>query len=112
MKDTARGSSEASRLMTEYEISPEDLEKIRRYGKIIIPKLPDHVTAFYQWLKTQPDLVPSSINCQKLIAEKSNGGQYNWPDEFTGEIVILKELREKNKGLLKIPDPLMQNFKI
>jgi hypothetical protein len=56
--------------------------------------------------------VPSSINCQKLIAEKSNGGQYNWPDEFTGEIVILKELREKNKGLLKIPDSLMQNFKI
>ena len=47
MKDTARGSSsEASHLLEEYEISQADLEKIRAYGKIIIPKLPDYVTAF------------------------------------------------------------------
>jgi rsbT co-antagonist protein RsbR len=86
MKDTARGlSSEASHLMTEYEISPADLEKIRRYGKIIIPKLPDYVTAFYQWLKTQPEF-DEFFSDPKALAHAQKLQLEYWRDFFEASI--------------------------
>ena len=86
MKDTARGSSsEASHLMTEYEISPADLEKIRRYGKIIIPKLPDYVTAFYQWLKTQPEF-DEFFSDPKALAHAQKLQLEYWRDFFEAAI--------------------------
>jgi len=86
MKDTARGSSsEASHLMTEYEISPADLEKIRRYGKIIIPKLPDYVTAFYQWLKTQPEF-DEFFSDPKALAHAQKLQLEYWRDFFEAPI--------------------------
>jgi rsbT co-antagonist protein RsbR len=86
MKDTARGSSsEASHLMTEYEISPADLEKIRRYGKIIIPKLPDYVTAFYQWLKTQPEF-DEFFSDPKALAHAQKFQLEYWRDFFEASI--------------------------
>ena len=86
MKDTARGlSSEASHLMTEYEISPADLEKIRTYGKIIIPKLPDYVTAFYQWLKTQPEF-DEFFSDPKALAHAQKLQLEYWRDFFEASI--------------------------
>ena len=86
MKDIARGSSsEASHLMMEYEISPADLEKIRRYGKIIIPRLPDYVTAFYQWLKTQPEF-DEFFSDPKALAHAQKLQLEYWQDFFEAAI--------------------------
>lgn len=86
MTDTARGSSsEASHLMTEYEISPADLEKIRTYGKIIIPRLPDYVTAFYQWLKTQPEF-DEFFSDPKALAHAQKLQLEYWRDFFEAAI--------------------------
>ncbi|MDX2347803.1 MAG: protoglobin domain-containing protein, partial [Nitrospirota bacterium] len=86
MKDTARGSSsEASHLLTEYEISSADLEKIRRYGKIIIPRLPDYVTAFYLWLKSQPEF-DEFFSDPKALAHAQKLQLEYWRDFFEASI--------------------------
>ena len=85
MKDTARGSSEASRLLEDYEITQTDLEKIRSYAKIIIPKLPDYVTAFYQWLKTQPEFDEHFSDPKALARAKKLQLEY-WQDFFEAPI--------------------------
>lgn len=38
-----------------FNISETDLEHIRTYGKIVLPKMDQWNTEFYDWLKTQPE---------------------------------------------------------
>ena len=45
----------ANELRQQYAIDDADLDAIRTYGKIVLPKLSEFVDHFYSWLKSWPE---------------------------------------------------------
>ena len=45
----------AERLLTLYGITGKDLERIRKYGKLVSDRIDVYVDKFYTWLARQPD---------------------------------------------------------
>jgi rsbT co-antagonist protein RsbR len=48
-------ASRLTTLLELYSISDDDIEKIHSYGDIVVPKLDEFVTLFYDWLRKQPE---------------------------------------------------------
>ncbi len=48
-------SSHAEYLLAVYDITSDELEKIRVFGISVIPGLETYIAAFYTWLETQPE---------------------------------------------------------
>ncbi len=51
----AAGQATPEAMLELYDISPKDLDRVREFGKLIVPRLPEYVTAFYAWLEGQPE---------------------------------------------------------
>jgi rsbT co-antagonist protein RsbR len=49
------GQATPEAMLKIYDISESDLDRVREYGKSIVPRLSEYVTAFYAWLKDQPE---------------------------------------------------------
>ena len=47
--------SRLTTLLELYSISDDDTEKIHSYGDIVVPKLDEFVSLFYDWLRKQPE---------------------------------------------------------
>jgi len=43
----------AADYLTLYRITPEDLERVRRFGRHVVPEMETHVGHFYDWLRQQ-----------------------------------------------------------
>lgn len=56
-QDTRSGSHgvDAAELVRRLEITHEDLDAVRAYGKIVVPQLDAYNTLFYQWMERQPE---------------------------------------------------------
>ena len=54
ISDKERGSR-LTTLLELYSISNNDTEKIHSYGDIVVPKLGEFVSLFYDWLRKQPE---------------------------------------------------------
>lgn len=47
-------SMNAESLLELYELSPDDLKRVKAFGNLVTPRLDEYVEAFYAWLETQP----------------------------------------------------------
>jgi rsbT co-antagonist protein RsbR len=46
---------DSEHLLTQYQLTPADLDRIRAYGRVITPRVDEYVKHFYSWLETQPE---------------------------------------------------------
>ncbi len=81
----AHGATVAHQLLRLYEISPEDLEHIRAFGLLIIPRVHDYVQGFYAWLKTQPEFNQYFSDPDKLARVQKQQVEY-WKDFFRAKV--------------------------
>jgi rsbT co-antagonist protein RsbR len=72
-------------LLRTYEITPADLERVRTFGRIIVPKLDGYVTRFYAWLGTQPYFEQFFSDSHMLSRVKRLQLDY-WQDFFAGQV--------------------------
>jgi rsbT co-antagonist protein RsbR len=82
--DLDHGQLSIQELLDVYNIQPEDLDRIREYGRIVLPKLDSYVERFYSWLEALPEY--------ELVAEpetmayvQSKQKEY-WKDFFCARI--------------------------
>ena len=68
-----------------YDISSKDLDRVREYGKSIVPRLPEYVTAFYTWLKDQPEYDQFFGDAQLLERVKRRQTEY-WTFWFDARV--------------------------
>ena len=80
-----QSSSEVEELLTQYEISKADIEKIHAFGKLVVGKLPDYVKLFYGWLETQPEFSEHFSDPKTLAHAQELQVEY-WRDFFTSAV--------------------------
>jgi rsbT co-antagonist protein RsbR len=75
----------AQQLLRLYEITSEDLDSIRAYGLLVIPRVHEYVEGFYSWLKTQPEFHQYFSDPQKLAKVQKLQIEY-WKDFFRAKV--------------------------
>lgn len=78
-------SSDVQQLLTDYEISKSDLDKVHSFGELIIPKLGNYVKEFYTWLETQPEFV-EHFSDPKTLARAQNLQVEYWKHFFEAHV--------------------------
>ena len=81
---TTEGAT-AQQLLELYEITTEDQENIRAYGKVVSPRVNEYVEGFYAWLRTLPDFHQYFSDPQKLAHVQQMQIAY-WKDFFVAEV--------------------------
>jgi rsbT co-antagonist protein RsbR len=74
-------SSTPEQLLKLYEITPEDLESIRAFGKLVTPRLDEYVDGFYGWMRTLPEFHEYFSDPHKLTQVQKLQVEY-WRDFF------------------------------
>lgn len=72
-------------LMDRYDVSEADLERVRAFGKLVLPKLDDFVRLFYDWLARQPEFHEHFGDPERLERVKREQYVY-WTDFFHGRV--------------------------
>lgn len=72
-------------LTLQHNVTSEDLEAIRRYGKIIAPELPRYVKYFYGWLEKQPEF-EIFFNDHNKLRRVQNSQVSFWERFFQGQV--------------------------
>jgi rsbT co-antagonist protein RsbR len=81
----AAASASIADLLSAYELSPADLQRVRAYGKQVQPRVPEAVKAFYTWLRRQPEFQEYFGNDNgKLVRVQKLQEEY-WGDFFSGQ---------------------------
>lgn len=75
----------AATMQSLYNLSEAELNTIRTYGKIILPRLNEFVTAFYEWMETQPEYELFFSNPTKLLSVQKMQVDY-WNEFFKAKI--------------------------
>jgi len=75
----------AAQMLTLYQIGAADLENIRSFGELIVPKLDDYVTHFYAWMETQPEFEHFFSDTEKLVRVQRQQLDY-WRDFFASTV--------------------------
>lgn len=85
-QDTRSGSHgvDAAELVRRLEITHEDLDAVRAYGKIVVPQLDAYNTLFYQWVERQPEWSVFFSDAVRLAHVQQRQGQH-WRDLFEVE---------------------------
>jgi rsbT co-antagonist protein RsbR len=78
-------SADVAARLERYSITEEDLERIRSYGAIAIPKLDALVDGFYGWLERQPEFEEFFSDPEVLRRVKGLIRGY-WADFFEGQV--------------------------
>ena len=71
----------AGEIVTRLEITDDDLDLVRRFGDIVIPKLNEYNTHFYGWVERQPEwsiFFSDPARLRHVQAEQNN----HWRDLF------------------------------
>lgn len=76
---------DADRLVELYQIKETDLEHIRRFGDVIVPRLDSYVSEFYSWLETQPEFDQFFSDPKKLARVQKQQVGY-WKEFFRADI--------------------------
>ena len=76
---------ELARLLASFELGPEDFDNVRAYGGIALPRLPEFVRLFYEWLARQPEFHEHFGDLEKLERVKRLQMDY-WADFFGAEV--------------------------
>jgi rsbT co-antagonist protein RsbR len=79
------GSTSPDDLLALYEITPEDLQSIRAFGRLIAPRLGEYVEGFYSWLRTQPEFAEYFSDAHRLGQVQQLQREY-WNDFFQAQI--------------------------
>ena len=73
--------SRLTKLLELYSINDDDSKKIHSYGEIVVPKLDEFVSLFYDWLKTQPEFEEFFPDEETLAHVQKMSRRY-WEDFF------------------------------
>ncbi len=76
---------DAEELLALYRIETADLENIRSFGALIVPRLDEYVTHFYGWLETQPEFEQFFSDAEKLVRVQRQQLDY-WRDFFAAKV--------------------------
>jgi len=77
--------SRLATLLELYSIGDDDIEKIHSYGDIVVPKLDEFVSLFYDWLRKQPEFEEFFPDEETLnYVQKMSRGY--WEDFFRHEL--------------------------
>lgn len=77
--------SRLARLLELYSISDDDTEKIHSYGDIVMPKLDEFVSLFYDWLRKQPEFEEFFPDEETLVYVQKMSRGY-WEEFFRSEL--------------------------
>jgi rsbT co-antagonist protein RsbR len=83
-------------LLQAYQITPADLDRIRRFGRLAIPQIPEAVKAFYVWLGGQPEFRQHFGTDTNKLARVQKLQEEYWADFFAAhpdEAFLAKRLR-------------------
>src|SRR5262249_26638602 len=72
-------------LMELHEIAPGDLERVREFGRIVVPRMDTYVTGFYAWLSTQPIFEQLFSDAQRLSRVQHEQVDY-WKEFFAAQV--------------------------
>ena len=72
-------------LRAQFQISDGDLEHVRAYGRLMVPRLEEYAERFYAWLETQPEFELFFSDPQLLDRVKGLQREY-WRDFFRGAV--------------------------
>mgnify|MGYP003575670728 FL=1 len=75
----------AEQLLKLYEITTEDQENIRAYGRVVTPRVNEYVEGFYAWLRTLPIFHQYFSDPHKLAQVQQLQIDY-WKDFFVAEV--------------------------
>ncbi|MGD8662684.1 MAG: protoglobin domain-containing protein, partial [Desulfobacterales bacterium] len=76
--------SRLTTLLELYSIGNDDTEKIHSYGDIVVPKLEEFVSLFYDWLKKQPEFEAFFPDEETLVHVQKMSRGY-WEEFFRHE---------------------------
>jgi rsbT co-antagonist protein RsbR len=77
--------SRLATLLELYSISDDDTEKIHSYGDIVMPKLDEFVSLFYDWLRKQPEFEEFFPDEETLVYVQRMSRGY-WEEFFRPEL--------------------------
>jgi rsbT co-antagonist protein RsbR len=78
-------SKDAADVTSLYQITPVDLESVRRFGEMVIPNLGTYIELFYEWLPSQPEFDQLFTNDEMVQRVKGLQLDY-WADFFRGVV--------------------------
>jgi rsbT co-antagonist protein RsbR len=78
-------SKDAAGVTSLYQITPVDLESVRRFGEMVIPNLGTYIELFYEWLPSQPEFDQLFTNDEMVQRVKGLQLDY-WADFFRGVV--------------------------
>ena len=84
-KSTASFSASAVQFLTLYDISGEELDLIKKVGVKVADEMDTHITAFYEWLETQPDFALFFSSPEHVERVKALQTKY-WRKFFSGVV--------------------------
>ncbi len=77
--------SRLTTLLELYSISDDDTKKIHSYGDIVVPKLDEFVSLFYDWLRKQPEFEEFFPDQETLTYVQKMSRGY-WEEFFRPEL--------------------------
>lgn len=77
-------SEELLQIQNAYQVTSEDLGRIRQAGQKLIPQIPQFVTAFYDWLRNLPEYKDHFTDPARLSRVQRMTAEY-WRDFFTAD---------------------------
>lgn len=78
-------ATHANQLLELYQVSDADLEHVRRFGELIVPRLDGYVSEFYSWLETQPEFGQFFSDPKKLARVQTQQVEY-WKEFFRADV--------------------------
>jgi rsbT co-antagonist protein RsbR len=101
----------AQQLLELYEITTEDQEHIRAYGKVVSPRVNEYVEGFYGWLRTLPDFHQYFSDPHQLAQVQQLQINY-WKDFFVAEVddAYIERRRDVGEVHARIGLPLPTYF--
>lgn len=75
----------ASRLCQLYGIDGADLERVRCYGEIVLPRIDEFISEFYTWMTELPEFHEFFSDASRLAAVQTQQRAY-WHEFFTAEV--------------------------
>jgi rsbT co-antagonist protein RsbR len=85
MSSMDTSAQDAASVTNLYHITPADLDRVRRFGELVIPNLQTYIEAFYEWLPSQPEFHELFTSDETLERVKRMQLEY-WSDFFRGVV--------------------------
>jgi rsbT co-antagonist protein RsbR len=77
--------TEVVKLLASYDLTQADLDRVRAYGAVMVPRIGEAVAVFYAWLEQQPEFREHFSDLERLARVKQLQEEY-WADFFSAQI--------------------------